>query len=59
VQAAVENAVIWHGHGESWYEDEHGISIYFPDPTGWSWFDPAYYDLEFAQDTTWDDLIAF
>ena len=56
VKDAVNNAVIWHGHGYSWYSDEHGISIYFPDPF-WSTFDSDYYSLAFAQDTDWDDLI--
>jgi hypothetical protein len=29
---AVQNAVTSRGHGHSEYGNEHGISIYFPDP---------------------------
>jgi hypothetical protein len=55
---ALDDAIIWHGHGLSSYSDEHGLSIYFPDEDYSSW-DPAYLDLAFAADTAWDDLVKF
>lgn len=53
VMNALEEAVIYHGHGYSDYQNEHGLSIYFPE------YDVAYgySDLDFAIDTQWDEMI--
>ena len=56
VRNAVDDAVIWHGHGDSYFADEHGLSIYFPDPY-LSFYDSTYEELAFAQDTDWKDAI--
>ncbi len=61
VQTAVANAVIYHAHGLSQDADEHGISIYFPNPVT----DPppyyltSYADLSWAKNVPhWTDLIS-
>jgi len=56
VQTAATNAVICHAHGESQYDNEHGISIYFPQPQGYL---SSYADLSWAKDVAnWTNLIS-
>lgn len=55
---AMDDAVIANEYGFSDYQNAGGLSIYFPDPE-YSYFDDAYFDLDFAADTRWDELIEF
>ncbi len=57
LQTAVNNAVYWHGYGTWGYGNEHGLSIYFPNPW-YSSYDSAYNNLSWADATHWDELIA-
>jgi len=58
VMDAFDNSIIANGYGRIEYKEAGGLSIYFPDPSN-SYFDSAYLNLDFAKDTSWDDLIEF
>lgn len=60
VMQAVNNTVTYEGHYSDYMKNAHGISIFLPPPgdSTWSSWQSEYNTLQFATDTSWNEMIA-